>query len=186
MLVDDGERELDALERALQDAGHRMAARVSVCGDLSLAVARHKPDVIFIDVNSPSRDTLESLAQISKDRPRPIVLCAAQTDPDTIRRAIKAGVSTYLAVDVPVTGVQAALEVAIAHFEQHQELRQELRKARAQLADRCDIEEAKFLLMEKRNVDEPKAFEMLRRIAMDRKIKLGDAARAVLDISRLL
>lgn len=188
MLVDDSTRELelDALEHILQAAGHRVVARVSASGDLSLAVARHTPDVIFIDVNSPSRDTLESLSQISRDRPRPVVLCAVQADTDTIRRAIRAGVSAYIVESVPLSRLQAVLEVAIAHFEQHQALRQELRKARAQLADRGDIEEAKFLLMEKRGVDEQKAFEMLRRIAMDRKLRLGDAARAVLDIGRLL
>ncbi len=186
MIVDEGMRDLGELQLALEGAGHCVAARISGCADLLLAVARHKPDVILIDVDAPSRDTLESIGQINRDRPRPVVLSALQSDPDTIRRSIAAGVSAYVVDGLQPTRLKSLLEVAIVHFEEHQALKQELRKTRAQLADRCDVDRAKLMLMERRGLDEQQAFELLRKIAMDRKIRIGDAARAVIDIGQIL
>lgn len=186
MLVDDDPARIAALEMPLRALGHEVVATVVTTADLQAAVRRYQPDVILIDVDAPSRDTLESLDQVSRDQPRPIVLFASQSDPETIRRAVRAGVSSYVVDGLNPARLKPILEVAIARFQEFQALHRELEETRIKLADRKDIERAKGLLMKRRGLDENAAHEMLRSMAMDRNLKLGDAARALIAAADLL
>ena len=180
MLVDDDTERLSMLEQALVAEGHTVAARLDTHADLPSAVERCQPEVIFIDVDAPGRDTLESLGQLNREHPRPIVLFAARSDAETTRRAVHAGVSAYVVDGLHPTRLSSLLEVAIARFELHQALRQELDQAKTRLADQRDIEKAKGLLMKRRNLDEQQAYSLLRRMAMDRKQRIGDFARVLI------
>src|SRR5579885_2274835 len=169
MLVDDDAHRLATLEQALNAEGHTVVARLDTRADLSAAVSQHQPEVIFIDVDAPGRDTLESLGQLDREQPRPIVLFAARSDAETTRRAVHAGVSAYVVDGLHPTRLNALLQVAIARFELSQAMRRELDNARVRLADQRDIEKAKGLLMKRRGLDEAGAYGLLRRMAMDRK-----------------
>lgn len=186
MLVDDDADRLSMLEQALVAEGHTIAARLDTHADLPSAVERCQPEVIFIDVDAPGRDTLESLGQLSREQPRPIVLFAARSDAETTRRAVHAGVSAYVVDGLHPTRLSSLMEVAIARFELHQALRQELDQARTRLADQRDIEKAKGLLMKRRGLDESAAYGLLRRMAMDRKQRIGDFARVLITAADVL
>jgi response regulator NasT len=186
MLVDDDQSRLALMEQALVAEGHVVVVRLDAQADLLAGVTLHQPDVIFIDVDAPSRDTLESLGAINRERPRPIVLFAARSDSDTALRAIHAGVSAYVVDGLHPTRISALLDVAIARFQVHQQLHRELMAANARLADQRDIERAKGLLMKRRKIDEDEAYGMLRKMAMDRKQRIGDYARLLLAASDLI
>jgi response regulator NasT len=186
MLVDDDPTRSEIVETALLGAGYRIAVRLGTSADLIAAVQRYSPDVILIDVDAPGRDTLESLNRISSDCPRPIVMFADDSDGDTIRRAVRAGVSAYVVDGLSPQRLKPIVEVAIARFHEHQALRRELDEAKTRLADRRDVERAKGLLMERRKLSETQAYEMLRKMAMDRSLKIGDAARALIAAADLL
>jgi chemotaxis response regulator CheB len=53
--------------------------------DLSARVEQLKPDVILIQTDSPSRDTLEHLAVAHEELPRPVVMFANQGDARVMR-----------------------------------------------------------------------------------------------------
>ena len=61
-----------------------------------------------------------------------------------------------------------------------------LEDARGKLADRRDIERAKGLLMQRRRLTEDEAHRALRKLAMDRNLPLGDAARVLISALELL
>lgn len=186
MLVDDKQERLRMLEQALVAEGHVILARLSTQDDLSAAVVQYQPEIILIDVDAPGRDTLESLSQLHREQPRPIVLFAERSDTETTRRAVLAGVSAYVVDGLHPTRINAVLEVAIARFELHQALRSELDKARLRLSDNRDIEKAKGLLMKRRNIDETTAFGLLRRMAMERQQRIGEVARVLLTAADVL
>lgn len=186
MLVDDDRDRSALLRQALHGSGNEVVAELSTNSDLLMAVNEHAPDVILIDVDAPSRDTLESLGQIARDRPRPIVLFAEKSDTETIRRAMRAGVSAYVVDGMSASRLKSVIEVAIARFDEHQALRRELEETKNRLADRRDIDRAKGVLMQRRKLSENEAYELLRKMAMDRNLKLGDAARALLAAADLI
>jgi len=71
-------------------------------------------------------------------------------------------------------------------FEADQALRAELEDTRSRLADRKLVEKAKGILMKHRGLDEDAAYSALRSLAMERGVRIGEAARQVIDVAALL
>ncbi|MNT25023.1 Nitrate regulatory protein [compost metagenome] len=74
------------------------------------------------------------------------------------------------------------LDVAYTRFELDQQLRAELDATRLKLAERKVVERAKGLLMQARGLSEDEAYKRLRSMAMERGLKLVDAAQRVIDV----
>jgi hypothetical protein len=82
--------------------------------------------------------------------------------------------------------LEPIVRVAIERFEAERSLRAELEETKARLAERKLLERAKGILMKHRGMDEDEAFAALRTLAMQRGIRLGDAAQQVIDIAAML
>lgn len=185
-LIDDKKGRAAILEQALSDAGYQVVCKLSSQDALLKEISEIQPDMIIIDLESPSRDILESLSELNAHNPKPIVMFTEDQDDNQIAKAIKAGVSAYIVDGLQSTRVKPILEVAIARFREFQALRNELKKTQDKLADRKDIERAKGLFMKHKNLTEEKAYQTLRKMAMDKHQKLGDVARNVISVLELL
>ena len=93
LLVDEDPDRAASVRDALVADGCEVISTLSSPFELYARVAEAKPDIIIIDTESPSRDTLEHIAFISRDQPRPIVMFSGDREGDTIRSAIRAGVT---------------------------------------------------------------------------------------------
>jgi two-component system, response regulator / RNA-binding antiterminator len=174
LVVDESPERGELLREGLERAGYEVAASLTSALALLRAIDRVSPDIIVIDTESPSRDVLEHLVVLSQHTPRPVVMFATDGAPETIRRAMRAGVSAYIVDGLDPARVKSIVAAAIATFEEFQRLR-------LQLAERKDVERAKALLMKRHRLDEEAAYSMLRKIAMDRNLRIGEVAQRVID-----
>jgi response regulator NasT len=149
-------------------------------------VAQQRPDVIIIDTESPSRDTLEQLAVMHAEAPRPVVMFSHDGDQQLIRAAVGAGVTAYVVDGLAPERLAPVVEVALARFAEESRLRQRLMEVEQQLADRKVIDRAKGVLMTKRQMTEAIAYETLRTQAMKQGAKLADVARQIIAMADLL
>jgi response regulator NasT len=94
LVIDELEARAGEICAGLALAGHQVAALLPTAADLTRRVKDIGPDVILIQTDSPSRDTLEHLAVINEAAPRPVVMFARNADGRTMRKAFRAGVST--------------------------------------------------------------------------------------------
>ena len=186
LVVDELEERAELLRDGLRQAGCEVAASITSPFALLESIENEQPDVIVIDTDSPSRDVLEHLVVVSQRTPRPIVMFASDGAPDTIRNAVAAGVSAYVVDGLDPARLKTIVEVAVARFENFQTLRAQLADAENRLVERKLVERAKGLLMKNRNLDEEAAFATLRRMAMDRKLKLAEVAQRIIDAADLL
>ena len=187
LLIDDEPQRAEALLQCLRGQPYRVLDHLTSTQNLSQHVERLRPDIVIIDMDNPDRDTLESMAALNREHPRPVVFFAeAESDSNTIQAAIQAGVSAYIADGLQPERVRPILDAAIAQFEQFQSLRNELQQTRTELADRKQIDQAKALLMKHQDCDEEQAYKTLRKLAMDRSQKLGEVARDVVGILKRL
>jgi response regulator NasT len=186
LLVDDAPGRAALLERALEDAGYTVAARIGSSEGLLRRVVDLQPDVIIVDLESPDRDTLENLSAVNRTVPRPIVMFAADEHSGAIHAAIRAGVSAYVVEGVSKTRVRPLLDVAVARFREYQALREELEKTRESLAERKWIDKAKGLLMQQRGCGEDEAYQLLRKAAMNHGQRLPEVARQLVAAAELL
>ena len=186
LLVNDTEKPIGELRQALLSLGYRVLDEVAAAGALLKAVESQQPDVVIIDVDSPSRDTLEQLGVMNRQAPRPVVMFSADGDDQLIRSVVGAGVTAYVVDGLAPARLAPIIQVALARFEQQAHLRRKLDDAQQQLVDRKLIDRAKGMLMEKRGMSEAQAYAALRQQAMKQGLKLVDIARQVIPIADLL
>ena len=181
LLVTDTDKTIGEMRDALARLGYEMLAEAATPQALPKVVERERPDVIIIDTDSPSRDTLEHLAVMNETAPRPVLMFSAQADQLLIRAAVDAGVTAYLAEGLNADRLAPILEVALARFAHEEKLRLRLAKAESELAERKTIDRAKRLLMERGKLSENDAYATLRKRAMDAGVKLAEIARRLVD-----
>jgi response regulator NasT len=187
LLVDNTPDRASALKQALGAMeGVEVTCTLESPLELFRRVAEHKPDIVLIDTESPSRDVLEQLAVVSSSAPRAVVLFTEDAHGATIRAALRAGVSAYIVDGIAPGRLQPIMRVAMERFEADQKLRAELEDTKGRLEERKLVERAKGILMKQRGLSEEEAFAALRSHAMDRGIRLGDAAKQLIDIAGLL
>ncbi|PZQ57790.1 MAG: histidine kinase [Phenylobacterium zucineum] len=144
------------------------------------------PDVIVVASDSPDRDTIESLRDASLANPRPVVMFVDRSEPGLAEAAVLAGVSAYVVDGLSAARVRSVLEVAMSRFQLMNGLRQDLEKAKADLASRKTVERAKALLMKERGLDEDAAYKLLRKLSMDTGRPLGAVAADLLAFAGVL
>jgi response regulator NasT len=186
LIIDESRARVTELCAALVLAGHSVAAVLPSVLDLSAQIEALRPDVILIETESPSRDTIEHLALLNRELPRPLIMLTQDGDVDIMRAAFKAGVSAYVVDAVDLARLKPIVDVAILRFEEHQGLKLELASTKQKLSDRKLVEKAKGILMKSRKLDEEQAYIALRTLAMERAQPLGKVAGDLVEMAKLL
>jgi response regulator NasT len=186
LLVDEDPARAGVLEAALSAAACLVVATVRTEDDLIERVRAAAPDIVIVGMDSPRRDTLESMRAITRDQPRPIVMFVDSSDSRMIEEAIGAGVSAYIVDGLNAKRVRPILDVAIAQFRECHALRTELERTKTSLKERKVIERAKGILMEQKHLSEEDAYRTLRRLAMDQNKRLVDVAQGLITYAQLL
>jgi two-component system, response regulator / RNA-binding antiterminator len=180
------ENDLDntLLENTLQDLGFKFMK--SQYSPAFLALTKEiTPDIIIFNLDTPSRKLLADLQTLNYQSPVPVIMFACDGNIDTINQAIKAEVSAFIVDGLERKRINGIINVAIARFKHQQSLNNALEEARAKLEDRKQIDRAKAILIKTQNFTEDEAYHTLRKLAMDRKITLGEMAKNVITMSEL-
>jgi response regulator NasT len=186
VIVDDSGLRATVLEDGLREAGYDDIHVVPPHGAFVAKLERMAPDVVLMDLGSPSRDTLEEMLAVSRALARPIAMFVDQSDEAMIGAAIDAGVSAYVVDGLRKERVKPILDLAIRRFNAFARMQSELAEARSALADRKTIDRAKALLMNGRNLSEPAAYALLRTTAMNQGRKIVEVAEALITAHDLL
>ncbi len=168
------------LEQAFRDQGYTVADVVNSAFELAAAVARHSPDIIIMGADSPDRDTLEHLCIATQGCPRPVVMFTPDDASESIRAALKAGVSAYIVDGLDTERIRPILEVARVRFEEHQLLLQTVTETARKTHERNVIDAAKRKLMAHQDISEDAAYHAMRRTAMSENRRLVEIAESIL------
>ena len=180
LVIDESQQRAVEICRGLILSGHQVAAVLPSAFELIERIEEIKPDIILIETESPSRDTLEHLAVMSRDMPRPVVMFSQDDNSDTIRSAIQAGVAAYVVEGFDIKRLRPIVDIAVAQFEEHQSLKRELAVTSRKLSERKIIEKAKGILMKQRGITESEAFQFVQRQAMNMRRTMKEIAEAIL------
>jgi len=174
-----------ALRIGLLENGFNLVATLPPDVFLADRIAQLQPDLIILDAESDARDALEHIVFATRDERRPIVLFTDDSDTSHIGEAVAAGVSAYIVAGLAPSRIKPILDVAMARFEHEQRLRDELAQAKTALQSKDIISQAKALLMQKQNLTEPQAYEKMRKMAMNKGLKIADIAQHMIDMAEL-
>ena len=186
LLIDDGAHRVSLIHDELARQGHLVVGVLDSALLIHDCVLRLQPDVVIVDSESSTRDTLENLSTMSASCPRPVVVFSEDASQAPMQQALKAGVSAYVIAGLQPQRLLPVLQVAIARFEQDRALRGQLETAQAQLSERKVLDKAKGILMDEIGLSEEQAFAHLRKLAMDRGQRLAQVAERVVQARDLL
>lgn len=185
-VVDESAARAEVIAEGLRDAGlsdvHLLVERANLVARL-IALA---PDVILINLENPRRDVLEESFALSRSLARPIAMFVDQSDERAISEAVDAGISAYVVDGLRMDRIKPILELAVRRFHAFARLQEELAEAKSALAERKVVDKAKMLLMKRRKIDEPTAYALLRKQAMNSGRRVADVAAALVSIESLL
>jgi response regulator NasT len=186
LVIDENPERAAVIEQGLREAGHLQIAVLSDMRNLLRRIVEAAPVVIIVDLENPSRDSLEAMFQVSRSVPRPVAMFVDQSDRSSIEAAIEAGVSAYVVDGMRKERIKPIVDMAISRFNAFRRLKDELDRTKQALEDRKVIERAKGILMKSKGVDEEAAHALLRTTAMSESRRVADVAQSLVTAAKLL
>ena len=183
LVISPSKRRLETLLKSLAEHApdHHLIGRLDRAINLPDWVDELEPDAIIMDVDSPSRDTLEQIVVMSESSPRPIVMFSQDESRETMRSAVSAGVAAYVVNGLEPGRLDPLLQLARVRFDAWQAMRDDVVRARQELHEHKLIEQAKRRLMKVQKLSEEAAYQALRREAMAHRKRLAEVAKLLLD-----
>jgi response regulator NasT len=186
MIVDNDLERTKPLKQSLIDTGYNVIAHLKDTVNLDAACCELQPDIVIIDTDSPSRDTLENICVMTMHDPRPIMMFTHDDDKEQMKLATKAGVCAYVVGSIPNERLRPVIDAAVARFDEFKHLRAALNEANTKLSERKVIERAKGLIMKQRKIDEEEAYILLRNMAMQKHVRMGQLSKQIIEAAQLL
>jgi AmiR/NasT family two-component response regulator len=174
----------DELRHDLDDAGIDVVAESDDAADLATAAVRHAADLVVAASASPSTLMFEAARMLGTLAPCPFVLFTSDRDTAKIERASASGVHAYVVDGYAKHRLLSVIQVARARFRHERLLKEELVGLLQRFEERKLVDRAKGALMRSRGVTEDEAFEMLRKLAMSTRQRIGVVSQSVIDMSR--
>ena len=186
LVIDSNPSRASLLNRTLTEYGYQVVERLTDALNLVEQVQHYSPDLLVLGMDLPDQATLQNLSELYQQAPRPVVVFAEKDAPKMVKSAVKAGVSAYIVDDIQPHRFRTIIEIAIARFKEYQAIKTELEQTKLKLSDRKLLERAKGLLMEKKGISEPEAYQQLRKTAMDKGITITVVSQNIIDVMALL
>jgi two-component system, response regulator PdtaR len=166
------------LKSMLASLGHEVLLAVDGHEALNQFHAR-SPDLAILDIRMPFTDGLMAAKAMYRARPIPILILTAFGEQDLIEKAAALPVQGYLIKPVDERDLAAAIEVAVARFEESQASARESAELRDDLETRKVVDRAKGKLMQQGKTEE-EAYRAIQELARSRRITMRAAAEELM------
>jgi two-component system, response regulator / RNA-binding antiterminator len=186
VIIDESPIRAAILQEGLREAGYTEVVHISEMQSLLARIYALDPDIILIDLENPSRDSLEQMFQVSRAVRRPIAMFVDQSDAASIQASVDAGVSAYIVDGLKKERLKPILDLCVSRFNAFAKLQDELDRTKSALEERKVIDRAKGILMKLKGLTEEEAYVLMRSTAMREKKKIGEIAQSILTASELL
>ena len=186
VIVDESPIRAAILEEGLREAGYGDVHHIREMQNLLARIYQLDPEVILIDLENPSRDVLEQMFQVSRAVRRPVAMFVDQSDAESARASVDAGVSSYIVDGLKKERIKPILDLCISRFNAFSKLQDELERTKSALEERKIIDRAKGIVMKLMGLNEEEAYVLLRSTAMREKKKIGEIAQSIITAAELL
>jgi len=158
--------------------GHTVIAQSVQVRDVGPLTTAEHPDVALVGLGESSDHALDLIDRIVREAACPVIALLEGRDAVFVQEAAKRGVFAYL-VDGDPEALQSALDITLLRFAEFHSLQ-------GAFGRRAVTERAKGILMERHQIDEQAAFQLLRDHARRTHRKLTDVAQSLVDGHALL
>ena len=179
LLAEDEAIERVDLHELLTALGYVVVGEASD-GQMAVSLARElKPDITIMDIEMPEMDGIDAARILSAEKLCPVLLLTAYSQRELVERARDAGVMGYLVKPFRESEVTPAIEVALARYDEQQQLDREVTDLRDKFETRKLIDRAKGILMDSKGLSEAEAFRRIQKMSMNTRRTMKEIAQAI-------
>jgi AmiR/NasT family two-component response regulator len=185
VLADQDEGALRISARMVRGLGHEVIEMAIGVAQAAQTIAREDPDLSIVVVYEDDGYALDIIEEIAEYARGPVIALIDREDPSFVAQAAERGIYAYAREGTPES-IQSAIEVAIRRHAEARALSEQVHRLESALERRAVIERAKGILMERHDIEDRAAFEMLREHARSRNRTVVDVASSVAEGHALL
>ncbi|MGC8826355.1 MAG: ANTAR domain-containing response regulator [Anaerolineae bacterium] len=170
------------LREMLTNLGYLVVGEVAD-GRSAVNLARElKPDLVVMDIRfeGDDFDGIDAAKILTEERIAPVLLLTAYSQRDLIERAKDAGVTGYIVKPFRESDLAAAIEVALARFNELKMLEKEVGDLKQALETRKLVDRAKGILMDVQGLTEAEAFRKIQKMSMNTRKPMREVAEAII------
>jgi AmiR/NasT family two-component response regulator len=180
LLADQREEHLEHIASIVTRLGHVVIAKATDVAAVAALSEQAPADVAIVVLDESSDHALGLISRIVRESACPVIAVLHVEDPVFIHEAARRGVFAYITDgDASDAQFESSIDVVLHRFAEYHDLK-------GAFGRRAITERAKGILMERHQVDEEAAFNMLRDASRKANRKLVDVAHALLDSHTLL
>ena len=169
----------------LGELGYRILGP-AVDGDAAMRLARTSPpDLALLDIRMPGKDGLGVASDLLVELGVPSIIISAHATTDYAAAAGAAGVFGYLVKPVMVDQLRVTVDVGWKRYCDYVSSAFEASDLRRRLDERRVIEQAKWILVERKRIGEPESMKLLQERARSTRQPLVQIAKHVIDFGSL-
>lgn len=158
--------------------GHEVISRELEVSEVAAATDREHPDLAFVGLGVSGEHALDMISQIVQEASCPVIALLEADDAVWVNEAAKRGIFAYIVNGNPEE-MQSAIDITLRRYREYASLE-------GAFARRAVIERAKGIMMSRQEIDEKRAFDLLRTQSQRTGRKLFEVAQAVVDSHLLL
>jgi response regulator NasT len=185
LLADEDAGALKVVAGQVRELGHTPTEIAVDLRAAAEAIARDEPDLTIVAVYREDGHALDLIEEINAYSTGPVIALLDREDADFVAAAAERGIFAYARQETSES-IQAAIEVAMRRWREQHELSQQIERLEGALERRALIERAKGILMERHDIDDRAAFELMRDHARSNNRTVVDVAGAVAEGHALL
>lgn len=185
LIADDEHLVASGLAASLRELGYAVIGPAADGEEAIGLCSSVKPDLALLDIRMPKKDGLDAAEVIFRQMTIPVVIFSAYSDKEYIEAGNRVGVFGYLLKPVTQDQLRVGISVAWGRFLDHISQSTEISHLKQRLESRKIVEQAKWVLVQRKNISEPEAMRLLQRQARNNRRTLVDVAKSLLENEEL-
>jgi AmiR/NasT family two-component response regulator len=181
LIADDEHLVASGLAVNLRELGYNVVGPASDGEEAVDLCRKHQPDMALLDIRMPRKDGLAAAEVIFQQLGIPVMIFSAYSDPQYVTAGNRVGVFGYLLKPVTQDQMRVGISVAWGRFMDFASQHTEIATLKERLEHRKIIEQAKWIIVKRKGVEEPEAMRLLQRQARNNRRTLVDVARSVIE-----
>ncbi len=185
LIADDEHLVASGLASNLKELGYFVIGPAADGNEAIELAEAMQPDIALLDIRMPKKDGLDAAKVLFNDLAIPVIIFSAYSDPEYIDAGTRVGVFGYMLKPVTQDQLRVNISVAWSKYLDAAEKNSEIAVLKQRLEDRKLIEQAKWLIVERKSIPEPDAMKLLQRQARNNRRTLVDVAKSLIENQNL-
>lgn len=171
-------KNLHNLEKYLLESTYSLHECSLIPAKIQQSILILNPDIVVIYCEKATADLLHIIKTIQDKTPKTLIIFTDHSNDKMIADSIIAGASAFVVDGIEAQRIRPIIDIAMTRFIKCQ--RQHSNKTSLKHDERRNIDHAKGMLMKTKGMSEDKAYQFLRKMAMDKNQRISKISQSLL------